>query len=177
MLAYGIFLPVLDTTLVSRFGLLPRIKDLYLSRLSVIILAISFALLAFAPSFDFVFIGRFICFSRSGQGCQRPCLTRLRRNCGLYSGYRFSVVRTVPCQLPRRLRHDRYSIHRTGNHGHYGDPVGWPRECRYSQVEYETGRCWERNAVLAGLRPQLSHDDGTSSSTRSESSFREGTGG
>ncbi|KKY39898.1 putative mfs multidrug [Diaporthe ampelina] len=57
MLAYGIFLPVLDTTLVSRFGLLPRIKDLYLSRLSVIILAISFALLAFAPSFDFVFIG------------------------------------------------------------------------------------------------------------------------
>lgn len=70
MLAYGIFLPVLDTTLVSRFGFLPRIKDLYLSRLSVIILAISFALLAFAPSLDFVFIGRPINIDKGGQGCQ-----------------------------------------------------------------------------------------------------------
>lgn len=58
MLAYGIVLPLLDTTLISRFGLLPRIKDLYLSRLSVMLLAISFAILAFAPKFDFVFIGR-----------------------------------------------------------------------------------------------------------------------
>lgn len=58
MLAYGIVLPLLDTTLVSRFGLLPRIKDLYLSRLSVLLLAVSFALLAFAPRLEFVFIGR-----------------------------------------------------------------------------------------------------------------------
>ncbi|KAK7741291.1 hypothetical protein SLS63_000844 [Diaporthe eres] len=57
MLAYGIVLPLLDTTLVSRFGLLPRIKDLYLSRLSVMLLAIAFAVLAFAPTFDCVFIG------------------------------------------------------------------------------------------------------------------------
>lgn len=60
MLAYGIVLPLLDTTLVSRFGLLPRIKDLYLSRLSVMLLAISFAVLAFAPTFEFVFVGRFM---------------------------------------------------------------------------------------------------------------------
>lgn len=60
MLAYGIVLPLLDTTLVSRFGLLPRIKDLYLSRLSVMLLAIAFAVLAFAPRFDFVFIGGFM---------------------------------------------------------------------------------------------------------------------
>jgi hypothetical protein len=57
MLAYGIILPLLDTTLVSRVGLLPRVKDLYLSRLSVLLLAVSFALLAFAPTLDFVFIG------------------------------------------------------------------------------------------------------------------------
>ncbi|KAG6363588.1 hypothetical protein INS49_008689 [Diaporthe citri] len=57
MLAYGTVLPLLDTTLISRFGLLPRIKDLYLSRLSVMLLAISFAILAVAPRFDFVFIG------------------------------------------------------------------------------------------------------------------------
>lgn len=58
MLAYGIVLPLLDTALVSRSGLLPRIKDLYLSRLSVMLLAISFAVLAFAPRFEFVFIGK-----------------------------------------------------------------------------------------------------------------------
>lgn len=57
MLAYGIILPLLDTTLVSQVGLLPRIKDLYLSQLSVLLLALSFAVLAFAPKLDFVFIG------------------------------------------------------------------------------------------------------------------------
>lgn len=60
MLAYGILLPLLDTTLVGRFGLLPRIKDLYLSRISVMLLGVSFALLALAPRFEFVFIGRFM---------------------------------------------------------------------------------------------------------------------
>ena len=65
MLAYGIILPLLDTTLVSRFGLLPRIKDLYLSRLSVILLSVSFAILAFAPKLDFVFIGRSMSIDQS----------------------------------------------------------------------------------------------------------------
>lgn len=60
MLAYGIILPLLDTTLVSQVGLLPRIKDLYLSQLSVLLLAVSFAVLAFAPKLDFVFVGRSI---------------------------------------------------------------------------------------------------------------------
>ncbi|POS71768.1 hypothetical protein DHEL01_v209838 [Diaporthe helianthi] len=57
MLAYGIILPLLDTTLVSQVGLLPRVKDLYLSQLSVLLLAVSFAVLAFAPKLDFVFVG------------------------------------------------------------------------------------------------------------------------
>lgn len=64
MLAYGIVLPLLDTTMVTRFGLLPRIKDLYLSRLSVMLLAMSFAILAFSPRFDFVFIGEFMSIDR-----------------------------------------------------------------------------------------------------------------
>lgn len=70
MVAYGIVLPLLDTTLVSRFGLLPRTKDLYLSRISVVLLAISFAVLAFAPKFDFVFIGKSVSVDDRGKGCK-----------------------------------------------------------------------------------------------------------
>lgn len=172
MLAYGIILPLLDTTLVSQAGLLPRIKDLYLSQLSVLILAVSFAVLALAPKLDFVFVGRSMSpDAENDRGLQRLHLTCSCRYCNLHIGDGLPVLCTVPRQLSRRRRYDRYGVHCTGDHGHPGDSLGRSCHCHNSEVEHEAGGCWKRIALSIGSCSLWSHDHCIGSSACQRLSF------